>query len=296
MRLFWGLLFILIGIYIYGLNFSLWNSHNLTEIWHFWPVLLILFGVALLVRPLKWGWIIVLICFAAGVALIYNVLFTSNPVVNIPETSSEGSKTFNFSQNLSANVDNADISIDSGAVSLELSDTPDQLISGTLVSNLFEPLFKTDQKNNKMSVILSTNRNITSFSGTKNDLNVKVTNKIPVNMTLDVGASDINLDLSHIILSGLTVKSGASSLDIGLGSAIQSDANVVVKAGASDIKITIPNEIGVNVTIKSGLSSKELNGFNKIDSNTYRSDNYDKAAKKINLEIDSGVSSITIIR
>jgi len=49
-----------------------------------------------------------------------------------------------------------------------------------------------------------------------------------------------------------------------------------------------------NSSIDSALTSKNLNNFKKIDSDTYESNNYHDVDKIVNIDIDIGVSSLTI--
>jgi hypothetical protein len=69
-----------------------------------------------------------------------------------------------------------------------------------------------------------------------------------------------------------------------------------VDAGASDINIFIPKESGCKIVTDGALSSKHFDEFKKLDSDNYVTENFDEALNKIFVEIDCGVSSISVER
>jgi len=71
---------------------------------------------------------------------------------------------------------------------------------------------------------------------------------------------------------------------------------VSVDAGASDINIFVPNGSGCKIFTDGALSSKHFSDFEKIDSDNYETENFKEAANKIYIEIDCGVSSISVER
>jgi hypothetical protein len=56
MRWFWGFFFIIIGVFVLGINFDWWSAININDVLIFWPVLLILFGIAIVAR--NWCFIV----------------------------------------------------------------------------------------------------------------------------------------------------------------------------------------------------------------------------------------------
>jgi hypothetical protein len=74
------------------------------------------------------------------------------------------------------------------------------------------------------------------------------------------------------------------------------ETHLNVDAGASDINVSIPRESGCRILIDGALSSKHFEEFKKIDSDNYVTENFDEAANKIYIEIECGVSSISVER
>jgi hypothetical protein len=86
---------------------------------------------------------------------------------------------------------------------------------------------------------------------------------------------------------------GAAALNVKFGD-LSDVARLKIDAGASDMDILIPESVGCEINSDDALSSKNFKGFNKINHNIYRTDNFDKSTKKIFIEIDCGVSSIDV--
>lgn len=297
MRVYWGLIVILIGVWLFGENFSWWNHFNLNYIWHFWPLLLILFGIALIVRSLRFGWIIVLLSFVAAVGFIV-VFMTNEKLVN--KITSNGSITnlSNFSEDLNGGVTRGEVSIQSAASSINLGSSNDKFIEGSLDSIFFEPVLNVNTDGSLIvgKLTMENNTQWNNLNSSRNNLVVNLTNRIPLDVSIDSGASDLNLDFSKITLSGLKINASASSVKLIVGENILDNSNVSISSGASSLELTIPESIGVRAEVKSGLSSRDFQDFKSLGGGSYESNNYSSATKKITLNIDAGVSSIKITR
>ncbi len=53
-----------------------------------------------------------------------------------------------------------------------------------------------------------------------------------------------------------------------------------IEAGASDIDILIPDSVGCEINSDAALSSKNYEGFNKINKDIYRTENFNTAKKE----------------
>lgn len=290
MRVFWGLLILTFGLIFLGLSFNLWGASQIEELAQFWPLLLILFGISIIVRHLKFGWLIVLLSFLAAILFVY--FFSFVPGTSKSNIFNQKIETYNFSSDLPQDVKQAKIIIDTGAVSLNASKTSDKLIEGSLESRYFQPELDVTSENGTVTAHLKTIR----FGGWwgKNNLTLQITDKIPVEVVINSGASSINLDLTNISISNLEVNAGASSIDVKIGN-IQNNAKVSISAGASTIDLQIPKDYGVKLISKTGLSSKSYEGFTQIEKDAYQNENYNKDdVNKLEVNLDAGVSSIKL--
>lgn len=297
MKSFWGIIVILFGVWFLGVELSWWQSLDISFLYHFWPIILILLGISILSRDLKYGWLVVLISFIVAIGVI--VLFATNEkLANKIASNSAISNLNKFSEDLPSGVTRGEVSIKSSFSKINLSSTNEGFISGTLDSVFSSPLLavETDGSLVKGDLEMKTGDRWQNLNNAKNDLDVNLTNRIPLNVSLESGASDMNLDFSNITLSGLKINTGASSLNLSVGQNIINGANFLIKAGVSDIDIKIPAKIGVRLEAKSGLSSKDFENFRDLGNGVYESSNLGTADLKMNLNIDAGVSNIKISR
>ena len=114
-------------------------------------------------------------------------------------------------------------------------------------------------------------------------------------MNFDVGAAAMDFDLTQFKTRDITVDMGAASIKIKLGT-LYPDTKLSVDAGASDINIFVPKESGCKIVTDGALSSKHFDEFKKIDSDNYQTENFSEAANKVYINIECGVSSISVER
>lgn len=123
-------------------------------------------------------------------------------------------------------------------------------------------------------------------------------NTIPTDISIDLGAGEGIVSLDTAILKSIDSNVGAGSLDITLGdNSIPETINLEV--GAGEIKLTLPENVGILVSYDLGVGSIKLDettvdGVGK--ETNYRSTNYDTATKKVTITASVGVGELTIDR
>ncbi len=73
-------------------------------------------------------------------------------------------------------------------------------------------------------------------------------------------------------------------------------STVNIEAGASNIHIRAPKTVGIKLIASTGLSSQNIIGLKSVGSDTYESENYATAEKKIDISCKLGVSSLRLER
>ncbi len=117
---------------------------------------------------------------------------------------------------------------------------------------------------------------------------------IPLTLDIDTGASDNNLNLSAIKLAKLDLDTGASSNHIILPEK-GGHSRVEISSGASSMDITIPKGVAADIRVESGLADINIDQTRFPRSGKhYISPDYDAAANKIDLRLETGVSSVKI--
>lgn len=300
-NIFWGVFFIAIGALVLlgnltALQFT-WHSA-----WKFWPAVLVLIGVSILVKN-QIGKAIV--AGLAALVLALTIYASISATTNLFDDDFEihfgdGTAAFDttyFAQEYSDSIKTAKLQFSGGAGGFKMLMPTDKLVD-----------FKTEGLKNNYRL----NRNDfgthtdLDFEMKGNTVNLKTKGyKNSVEMSLnanpewelffDVGASTLNLDLTPYKVSKLDIDMGAAALNVKFGD-LSDVTRLKIDAGASDMDILIPDSVGCEINSDDALSSKNYEGFKKVNHNIYRTENFDSSTKKIFIEIDCGVSSIDVKR
>ncbi len=292
MRWFWGILLIFIGLIYLALNLGIIKDFSLWDLFRYWPVILIILGTSLFFKNSKNGWIPVLLVTLASLALISAVEFTEFGK-NYQQKTKQQYKITKFSQDLSQ-ADQAEITINTGAIHLTTNSTQEKKIKGELSSAYFSPSINSTTKDREAIVEIKTTGKTNAFPRGDNTMNLKLPSNIPLDLTYNIGAAELDLNLKDIILSRLDISSGATDIEIELGDKILNNAIINISSGASDISLDIPDEIGVKITNGSPLSSTKFKDYNRQPDGSYLSKNYNEASKRIEIKLSTGASSIEV--
>ncbi len=301
---FWGLLFITLGGLILVNNFSTltWDWEGL---WKLWPLVFILWGVGIM---LKNNAAKVLIAGLAGIVLAVSLYASFKTVVylttgdfDIVFDGSDSNYKYDFTDYTEPYTDSiktAEFHFKAGAGSFtSISDSATNLFYAHTegVKNNYE--LNNLVTGDKASLEMTMRK--TKFRVGHNSLRNRVEmyfNPQPVwNMNFDVGASSLNLDLSPVKVGNLKVSMGAAAFKVKLGSNTER-TDVDIETGASDVDIDVPENSGCEIRTDGALNSEKFRGFTKINSDLYRTSNFDSSASKIYIRIDSGVSSLEVNR
>lgn len=294
MKWFWGTFLVFIGILLLGENFNWWQAIDWGAILQYWPILLIVIGVSILFKPYRWGWAVMLTVAILAILILADAI-SNNPKLSWNKQTSEDTATNSFSEEFSSETESAVYDIKTGAAKVIIDNATDKLIEGTY-SNGFGGFDCTASlMDNKANIKILTDKNTDIFHRWSNrNLNLKLNKKVPLEISLDSGASNLNLDLTQLIISKIDISAGASNIDLKIGDKIQNGANINIGAGASNIKILTPKDLGVNIKFEAGMSTRKLNDYKEIGTNNFQSINYSDAKTKINLAIKAGLSTIEV--
>jgi hypothetical protein len=301
----WGLFWVVVGGLLILRNFDLLCFEiNWDLIFRFWPVLLIFAGINSLIRGTsnnRFHWLMPVLMILLIVLLCVKGL-SWNSSMEQRETndfsSTEGSTAPTFTVENSNNTQFANLYFSGGAAQFALKDTTALLFAANMPMNGSGYVMEQVQNDSVENITLKMDGDAKIDLGDKKWNANKVDlllNANPIwDLDFDLGAGEVNFDLSKYKVRELAIDAGAASLDIKL-SDLQ-NAKVTVNAGASSIIIRIPKSINCELNIDAVLSAKSLNGFEKVDENYYVYKSTLPNAKKIDLTIDAGISSVEIIQ
>lgn len=294
-KIFWGVILITIGaLFILknmGVIYFSWSA-----IWRLWPVLLILWGIAII--PLK-NWLRLILSI---IVIVLAFTFTSNRSTFKHEFRMH--KFYNDTEwedqqiNLpyDSAITEAALHLDAAAGNFTIKNTSDNLVEFSKKGTIGNYSLTSEDDDNSKIVKIKLENTIVKLGRKSSDrVNIKLNNDPLWDIDLDVGAASFNLDLTEFKVRNLDIDGGAASVRIKLGDRFNL-TNLTVDAGASSIRIDVPESSGCQVKTSTVLSSKSFQGFSKIKDHTYQTDDFDSSENKIYIELDAAVSSLNIFR
>lgn len=285
----------------------------------FWPILLILAGLKMVLPKTNVGNIIMTIVYtlfmlAAGVMSYYFAIEKKVPLISerISEVLSgqyamnketQTKEEYILSEDYTG-VENRILDIFIGASELTLNDENQtyHLLSKTTYQydgDLPEIEAKLDEKLLSMSFSNQDVRHlgIWRFVTPVYELTLGQ-NTLPTSLDITIGAGKATVDLDNTILKSIFAEVGAGELDMTLGESSLPE-NINLEIGAGDMTIAVPENVGVNMVYNLGvgeinLDDEQIEGLGQ--NGTYRTTNYDIAEKKLTIDAKVGVGSLTIER
>ncbi len=298
-NIFWGVFFISIGgLVLIGnltdLNFT-WNSA-----WKFWPMVLVLIGVSILVKnKIGKGIVAGLAALVLALTIYASVSATTNLIDNDFELHfGDGDAEFDttyFAQEFSDSIQTATLNFSGGAGGFKVLTPTDKLVDIRTEGEENNYRLNRNDSGNHSDLSFEMKSKHVKFGNStyKNTVEMSLNSKPEWDLNFDVGAASLDLDLTPYKVNKLDIDMGAASLNVKLGS-LSDITRFSINAGASDMDILIPDSVGCEINSDASLSSRNYEGFKKITKNIYRTDNFDNSQKKIYIEIDCGVSSIDV--
>ena len=303
-HLFWGILFISIGL-LWLLDHFMQLFVDWNYLWKLWPIVIILWGASLMIsnqiiRGIVTGLTAFLLAFAIFTSVKYGFIHVGHGIewtIN-DDNNSYKYGTNEYSEPYDNNYSKATLNFNAGAGSFISNDTTTELFFAHAEGKKDNYTLSKSISDDNVDLNFDMNKGhiyFFHFNKTRNRVDFKLNTEPSWDLNFDLGAASVDFDLSPYKTEKISIDMGVASLKLKLGDRAE-ETNLSVDAGASSIDISLPEEAGCEIKTDISLSSKHLEGFKNIESDLYRTDNFDTAKKKIFISIDSGVSSIKITR
>jgi len=300
--------FILIGLGVLflGQNLGFWGSDVWLSIWRFWPLLLVAAGLEIIVGRSSWagaiGLIVVVVLVGAVVTLTTDIAQLGRWTLDSDGdlVAAAGLQTTDRVSEKLGDASEATVEIHHGAGRLDvsaLSFGSDELIQAEMAHDQKASIQRHIQRlGDSVQVRLDGQSRAdhgVSIGNVHNDWAVQLSPKTSLALRVEAGASQINLDLRQLAVKRLDLQVGASAARITLPQSAER-TEAYINAGAADVQVTVPEGVAARIHLR-GLSS------NKIDEGRfprmgeyYQSPNYETAANRVTIEVEAGLSSLTI--
>ena len=126
------------------------------------------------------------------------------------------------------------------------------------------------------------------------DWTVRLSEQVPLSLDLEGGASDTRLDLSDLHVTDLRVQTGASSSEITLP-ASAGHTKAAISSGAASVRVRVPEGVAARVQVSGGMADIQVdkNRFPRVG-DVYQSEDYATAENKVDIDVETGVGSISV--
>ncbi len=261
------------------------------ELFRYWPVLLIAFGVSIILGT-RAPWIaVVIIALLLGGSVAAAAWYSPSP--------GPGKQTISELREPLDQTESLEVTINFGAGTVVLADLPAE--SSSLVEAVFsssggsgEAVHSLMRSGDRAELTLE--RTSSGFLGRSpvQDWEVRLSRTVTIDLTVDLGASDVTIDLGDLCVNDLDINAGATNLNVILPAAAGfSSADFDV--GASSLTIVVPEGVAVRIDTDTGLASVDIDErrFPKVDGRN-QSPGYQDSPNRVDGSISGGVADIEV--
>jgi N-terminal domain of toast_rack, DUF2154/Domain of unknown function (DUF5668) len=133
----------------------------------------------------------------------------------------------------------------------------------------------------------------TVMTHSDNNWKLKVTDQVPLDLEVDVGAGKGDLNLSKVDLTRMKLNIGAGQATVDLTGERAKDLEAEIQGGVGEAIVRLPKNIGVVATVHGGLGSVDVHGLKEEDGE-YTNAAYGKAPNTIHLTVEGGIGHIKL--
>ena len=134
---------------------------------------------------------------------------------------------------------------------------------------------------------------VSSTGNTQNEWDLRLNNKTPMEMNVDMGAGRSTLTLGGMALTRLELNMGAGEATVDLTGNWKKDLSAQIHGGVGRATIRLPREVGVHVVAQGGLGSINASNFQK-HGDAYVNDQYGKSPVTLRIEVEGGIGEINL--
>lgn len=113
-------------------------------------------------------------------------------------------------------------------------------------------------------------------------------------ITAHSDGGNLKLDMAGMVVTRLMADTGGGNVDLVLPDNA-ANLSVTAKTGAGNVVVSIPSGVAARIHATTGLGKAIVDPrFSKIDNNTYQSSDFDTAADKVEITVQSGAGNVII--
>ncbi|UCB51894.1 MAG: hypothetical protein JSV10_07860 [Candidatus Zixiibacteriota bacterium] len=281
------------------LSWSVWF-----RIFSLWPVILVAIGIELLFKKTRLSFLTLispLLFFAA----ILGPAFVFDSYLGVMGATSQ---TYHFSEDLDSTLTEASVSVRLNAGDLVISSGTGKLISTDLDYFERQPVvtykasepdssaeFKLrDRERRRLEWNLHKGR-FHGLWGRKN-WEIRLTERIPIDLTVYVKTGDADLDLSGLQVRILDLETRTSNARVKISNLVD-EVSARIESRTSKVSVSLPEDMALRIENHSNLSSTSFSWFTLEETDDgYETPNFDQAPRRLTLYLEGSLTKLKINR
>ncbi len=129
--------------------------------------------------------------------------------------------------------------------------------------------------------------------GSPNRWEILLSNQVPLDLTVEIGAGHSQLELGALNLSSLSISNGAGETTVDLTGSGAGPARTEIHNGVGELRLKIGRDTNTRVRVHSGVGDVTASGFVQNDE-TYTTAGFNPALPVREISIAQGVGSIQL--
>lgn len=266
------------------------------ELWRFWPVFLIVSGIAMLMRRTNF-WLVTLVALLVFGGSVGIAIGQHGSAVEANVTQAVTAVSRSDEERLEVSIDFAAVAADVGslaAASSELARIESSEVNGQsrLRLDTERTAGVTELRLRTADIYFSTWEHFGADDWSR--WQIDLARGIPLDLRLDLAAGGMELDLTELDVERLTVDVSVSGLVIFLPEAA-GFTEVVIDASLSSVEIRVPEGVAARITADAALGSVNVDTRRfPRKGGGYESDNYEDAENRVDITVDVSLGRVTV--
>ncbi|KOS68590.1 hypothetical protein AEA09_08530 [Lysinibacillus contaminans] len=189
-----------------------------------------------------------------------------------------------------------DVELNLGVGEITVQKGAKEWVEGNVKYNVkdLEPKVKYDLRRKKGDIVIE-HKNLKKFriSEIKNEWDFKLTDKIPINLSVNTGASMANLDLQGLKIENLDIETGVGDLTVDLRGDWKKSFETNIETGVGQTTVILPSKVGVKIKAEKGIGTINVVGFISKGNDVYVNEAYEDADVILTVDAEVGVGEVT---
>jgi hypothetical protein len=123
---------------------------------------------------------------------------------------------------------------------------------------------------------------------------IRLNPAVSSDITAHSDGGNVRLNLAGMAITRVSADTGGGNMDVVLPGDT-ANLSVTARSGAGNVVVGIPSGVAARIHATTGLGKVTVDPrFGKIDSSTYESPGYDRAANKVEITVHSGAGNVSV--